>query len=316
MSGWLGAAFQVLNNQRAGRARGQLEGEQAGYERMKDQRAYQRQLQQDGHQAAQDALRDQLLKLQIADAARPPAAAEWHPTTREEAEDYYRTTHPATTTENIDPLSETGIAAALRRKRGETRIEHQYDESQTFDPNDPKSHQKFLAAYLARTRAGRRDPMTLEWVEADPTADRLAAAEDEWRGITGLTGAEAPPPNHPGAGMYDPSQDMGAFGVLGDLSPVGGAGPVRSALGPFSAAMAARRGATEATAATEPGARVRLTQPEETRGPRGIPGNSSPAPSGVRIEAPTSGKRVVSQDQADYLRAIGKWSDTLYEVGR
>jgi hypothetical protein len=178
LGGWLGPTFNVLNQQRAGRMKGQVEAEQVRYDRD-----------QDLHEREQAQLRqDMQMKLwqaQLEDAQRPevrnidPLSEEGVAAAirrkREEAgiEAQYATPE----VRNIDPLSPDGIAAALRRKRGEAGIEQQYAK-----PKEPKEfdEQAYIAKRLEELTTPKQhfdsyavDP-SQKWAES-PTMSREAA---------------------------------------------------------------------------------------------------------------------------------------------
>jgi hypothetical protein len=205
---------------------------------------------------------------------------QWVPATEEEAVRYYGATHPEEppTPRNIDPLSGEGIAAALRRKRGEAAI----------DAAAPKRPTQADEAREARglailSQMGRGGGGTDEQKHAFARAyAAIIARHPDWS-----------------PGRISDAAAGGTASVDPTMKPSRPTG--------FAALLDQFQSDTTSSDGTP--ASLPPAPPEPPAPPAPIADASATEP------PPAMGqKRIITQDQADFLKAKGAWDPLKYEI--
>lgn len=249
--------------------------------------------QEEQRKRQEEAIRNKILAAQLARLEAPEPAGEWKPTTREEAIEYYRETHPEDGPEPI--VSEWAKAGFPDTPEGRAAYIRYQGE-------------KARAAYPDRFRAPA--PKEPSRVEANDEAEGLAVLNS----VLAQPGQPRPAGHNPAvAGPFSE-----AFKAIRRQNPTMSPGQVSK-----QAMEGLRKGRPDLFKAGDPalggyaqsyadvlaggaGALDPEVVSEEEIAPPPVPATqATPA---------TAPKRIISKDQADYLQATGQWDPSRYEV--
>ena len=238
--------------------------------------------------AALDALRMGLLQTQLAKAQQPEAPGEYRPTTYDEAVKFYGATHPEKPAKVDTPeWTDAGFPdqeSYLQYLGKKSRV--QYPERFTAPARKPTASDRVGEneearglGYLETYKQGKSMGTGQGVRQADAFHEAYRAIRAQHPEMTpGRVGAqafEATKDTHPELFRSD---RPGSGDLIDDIISTGG-GEAR----PVPEDRARPTGA--------------VTTPTEQTAP-----------------SPTAPRRVISQDQADYLKATGKWDPALFEV--
>jgi hypothetical protein len=252
-------------------------------------------------QQQMDALRMQLLQTQIAKAQEPEPAQAYQPTTYDEAVKFYGATHPAKPDEPIRPEwvdagfpDEQSYLDYLGRKSKVQYPERFSSPKPRSSPAADRTAENEEArglGYLETYRQGRSMGSNQGLAQANSFHEAYQAIRRQHPEMTpgrvASQAFEATKAAHPEL-FRSSSSGGGSDDPITELIRQGAGAPPPEDEAPAAPPPAAARA---------PAPPAAVTTPTEQTAP-----------------APAAPKRTITQDQADYLRSIGRWDPELYEV--